>query len=99
MNISEFQKYDDFHILRFKDHLDVIPLQTEFVKCNFFQIVITKNHNVDVKLGLNDISAKPASINFVSIQQAVSSHVKSIEENGVAYMLLFSPFLFSCSST
>lgn len=91
MNISDFQQYDAFHILRFNDHADALPHIVEARKCNFFQIIISKNHNVDVKLAGKRFSASRDSINFISTQQILSSKVKSVEQNGLAYMLAFSP--------
>lgn len=91
MNISEFQQYDDFHILKFKDHLNVIPFSTEARKCHFFQIIITRGHDVDVKLADTQFSAEQESISFISYQQLLSSKVNQVKEEGTAYMLVFSP--------
>ncbi|MCF2875775.1 MULTISPECIES: helix-turn-helix domain-containing protein [unclassified Tenacibaculum] len=90
MNISKFQKHQNFHILKFKDHLDEIPMKTDFRKCDFFQIVITKNHNVDVIVDNVSFSAMEDSITFMAPHQTLSTNVKSIENLGLGYMLVFS---------
>ena len=89
MNISRFQKHKDFHILKFKDHLDDIPMKTEGRKCDFFQVVITQKHNVDVVVDNVMFSAMEDSITFMAPFQMLSTDVKSVEDLGLGYMLLF----------
>ncbi|WP_459209227.1 helix-turn-helix domain-containing protein [Aquimarina rhabdastrellae] len=91
MNISRFQKHKEFHILKFKDHLDDIPMKTESRQCDFFQIVITKNHNVDVIVDNVSFSAMEESITFMAPKQMLSTGVNSIENAGLGYMLMFTP--------
>ncbi|MEC3907513.1 helix-turn-helix domain-containing protein [Tamlana sp. 2201CG12-4] len=89
MNISRFQKHQDFHILKFKDHLDDIPMETDTRQCDFFQIVITKEHNVEVVVDNVTFSALDHSITFMAPLQMLSTKVRSIEHLGVGYMLVF----------
>ena len=91
MNISRFQKHPEFHILKFKDHLEDIPMKTDARKCNFFQVVITQNHNVDVVVDNVAFSAMDDSITFMAPLQMLSTDVKSIENSGLGYMLVFIP--------
>ncbi len=91
MQISRFQKHPDFHILKFKDHLDDIPMTTTTRKCDFFQIVISKNHNVDVVVDNVAFSAMENCITFMAPKQMLSTEVKSIESLGLGYMLVFTP--------
>ena len=90
MNISEFQKNEHFHILKFRDHLDVIPMKVDSRQCEFFQIVITKDHNVDVVVDNVRFSAMDESITFMAPLQLLSTEVNSVEDLGVSYMLVFS---------
>ncbi|CAM1343373.1 helix-turn-helix domain-containing protein [Tenacibaculum amylolyticum] len=91
MNISRFQKHQEFHILKFKDHLDDIPMKTDARKCNFFQVVITKHHNVDVVVDNVAFSAMDDSLTFMAPLQMLSTDVKSVENLGLGYMLAFTP--------
>lgn len=99
MQIARFQKHPHFHILRFKDHLEDIPMKTEGRKCNFFQIVISKGHNVDVMVDNVSFSAMEHSISFMAPLQTLSTNVKSVESLGVGYMLAFTPEFLRVGAT
>lgn len=90
MHIPEFQKQNDFHVLKFKDHLDRIPLQTNERKCDFFQVFFSDKYNVEVAVGNNHFSAKDKTIlSFLAPLQTLSVDVKSIEELSNGYMICF----------
>lgn len=92
INLKEFQKCDDFHILKFEDHLDVIPHQTHSRKCEFFQIIFSESYHVDVAIDDLSYSIKNEPlISFLTPLQTLSVDVKTSKENPTGFMLTFEP--------
>ncbi len=90
MNVERFQKCDDFHVLKFNDHLKDIPFQTESRKCDFFQIFFSDYYDVEVTIDAKTFSLKDKTlISFLAPQQTLSVDVKSVEKLSNGYMMAF----------
>lgn len=90
MNIAECQHCDDFHLLKFKDHLDKIPFQTVSRKCDFFQVYFSDQYNVDVMVDDTFFSGRDKTlVSFLSPLQTLSVDVKNVESLSNGYMLTF----------
>lgn len=99
MNLSKFQMNPHFHILKFEDHIGVIPMKTESRRCDFFQVVISKNYNVDIIVDEHRFNAFDDSITFLSPNQVVSNEVKEMDDSSTGYMLAFTPEFLKLSPT
>ncbi|WP_172435847.1 helix-turn-helix domain-containing protein [Sediminicola luteus] len=100
MHIDAYRKCDDFHILKFEDHLDKIPRKTVNRKCGFFQVYFSRQYNVDVVIDDSAYSAKDKTIiSFVAPQQTLSVDVKEVEALSNGYMLVFEPSFLNSGLT
>ncbi|BDD07053.1 helix-turn-helix domain-containing protein [Aureibacter tunicatorum] len=90
MNISHLLQCDEFHILKFRDHVNTIPHQTFIRKCDFFQIYFSKQYNLDILIDDSNYSIKDKTIlSFLTPQQTLSVDVKNIEGISNGYMIVF----------
>ena len=91
MNLLDKQKHPDFHILKFEDHLDVIPMEMDPYKIGIFMLTLNINYTLDLSVGDITYELKDETITVNSPGQIIS--VKGIEPNeeGIGYMILFEP--------
>lgn len=90
MRVDRFQKCDDFHLLKFKDHIEDIPFQTHSRQCDFFQIYFSKEYDVEVLIDDLAFSGKDKTlVAFLAPHQILSVDVKAVQPIATGYMLSF----------
>ena len=90
-NLLDKQKHPDFHILKFEDHLDVLPMDFGPYKIGVFMLTLNRKHKLDLSVGDSTYRLQGENVTVNSPGQIIS--VKGIEppEDGVGYMILFEP--------
>lgn len=91
VNLSDKQKHPDFHILKFEDHLDVLPMHMDPYKIGVFMLTLNRNHTLDLSVGDTTYELKGETVTVNTPGHIIS--VKGIEPkaDGVGYMILFEP--------
>ena len=90
-NLLDKQKHPDFHILKFEDHLDVMPMDFGPYKIGVFMLTLNRMHELDLSVGDSKYRLQGENITVNSPGQIIS--VKGIEPktDGLGYMILFEP--------
>jgi AraC-like DNA-binding protein len=90
-NLLDKQKHPDFHILKFDDHMDVMPMDFGPYKIGMFMLTVNKRHILDLSVGDSTYRLEGDNSTVNSPGQIIS--VKDIEPkaDGIGYMILFEP--------
>lgn len=99
-NISQYQKHQSFHVIKFEDHINEMPRKIPPQKYGFFILAVSKNQNVDIGIGDRKFKTLKENVSFIAPEQSLSVDVQQTDGGGVGYMLLFTPdFLHFTSSS
>jgi AraC-like DNA-binding protein len=90
INVGNYQKSNEFHVLKFEDHLNELPFKTISRKCDFFQIFFSNQYNADIIIDDSPFSSKDKTlISFLAPLQTLTVDVKSVDTISNGYMLVF----------
>lgn len=90
INLKNLQQYNDFQILKYENHSDLIPYQTISRKCNFFQIFFSKEYDAHITIDDNCFSLKNKPlISFLPPLQTLSVDIKNVQTISTSYMIAF----------
>ncbi|UTW63785.1 AraC family transcriptional regulator [bacterium SCSIO 12741] len=95
LNVADYQVFDSFHILKFKDHLDRLSLQTVSRQCDFFLLYFSNHYDADIHVDDTFFSAKDKTlISFLAPLQTLSVDVKKVDPISSGYMVAFEASFF-----
>jgi AraC-like DNA-binding protein len=92
ISLKKYQKHDLFHILKFEDHFQEIPLETINRKCDFFQVYFSKKYDAEIQIDdkVFVLGDQPI-VSFLCPMQTLSVSIKNFGQFSNGYMLLFNP--------
>lgn len=89
MNLKEYQKHINFHILKFDDHLDKIAKVRHSMSEDYFELTFSTNHSVDIDLNGTKFTTENGQIVFMAPGQVIDVNVKEFPSKNLGYMILF----------
>ena len=97
INIEGEQKHPDFHILRSKDHMDVLPLEMGPYRADFFMLSLSETLKFNLSIGEVTYDLTGNTITTNGPGQIISVKSNNIDSDDLVFMILFEadflPFL------
>lgn len=99
LNLSQYQKCNNFHIIKFKDHFHEIPHQISTKSEGFFEVTISLDDKTKIVVDGSEYDSFKDHLFFLSPGQSIDVDVQSDGATTRGYMVLFtSDFLNIASS-
>jgi AraC-like DNA-binding protein len=89
MNLGEFQKLDNFHILKFENHPEQMGAEFHAINEDCFEISISKNWEMVIGVDDKKFKSHKNHLSFIPAGRAVHIDEHEVSGEGLGYMIFF----------
>ena len=91
IGIQPFHAVNNFYICRLEDYFGHKPFEFPPYHHDFFELIFSRGHDVDVKIGSSAFNETDNVVSFNTPYQVSSWKVNAFEPDSIGYMILFKP--------
>lgn len=101
MNLQQYQKLPDFHILKVEDHLEEVSQYANLIADNVFEIGYGIDYDIDLKIDNVHFNGQKGHLTFLSPGQHFYMDIQEgkLNKEGTTYLIYFSVSFLPIAAT